>query len=140
MNIVLNSNGLIVMMSDGLPVPPEGGSIHTLTTEEEVALSQLMSAPNGGITFVDGAFTALPVPPPPVPGNATAGNFIKALAELGWLDAVDQAVAQADALSQRLWARASSFDRHDPMLIAVATAIGKTSDDLDALFRKANSY
>lgn len=72
-----------------------------------------------------------------VPGEVSSGQLIIALAELDWLDAVDAAVAQADALSQRLWARASRFPRNDAMVVAIGTAIGKDSDDLDALFRLA---
>lgn len=140
MNIVINETGLVIMLSDGTPTPPEGGSIHTLTEQEEINFKQLLSTPNGGITFIDGVFTALPAPPPPIPQTASSGDFIKALYELDWLTDVDAAVAQADPLSRRLWERASIFERQNSMLIAVATAIGKTSEDLDALFVKANSY
>mgnify|MGYP003577246408 CR=1 FL=1 len=73
----------------------------------------------------------------PVPGEVSSGQLIVALAELDWLDAVDAAVAQADALSQRLWARASRFPRNDPMVVAIGTTIGKSSEQLDTLFRFA---
>jgi hypothetical protein len=68
---------------------------------------------------------------------ATAGQLIRALSQLGLLTAVDAAVAQADALTQRLWARAPEFPRNDPMVSAIAQAIGKTQADLDNVFALA---
>ena len=71
------------------------------------------------------------------PSQVSAGQLIQALAELNLLDAVDAAVAQADAMTQRLWARAAFFPRADPLVSGIATALGKTSDDLDDIFRLA---
>lgn len=73
----------------------------------------------------------------PVPQEASSGQIIVALAELDWLNAVDAAVAQAGSLEQRLWARASRFPRNDVMVVAIATAIGKNSQELDDMFRLA---
>jgi hypothetical protein len=42
-------------------------------------------------------------------------------------------------LTQRLWARAPIFPRNDPLLLAVAQALGKTEADLDNIFRLASS-
>ena len=75
----------------------------------------------------------------PVPPKVSAGQLIRALAQLDLLDAVDTAVAGADPLTQRLWARAAFFPRHDPMIEAMAAAVGKTSDELDDVFRLAAS-
>jgi hypothetical protein len=82
----------------------------------------------------DAAFVALGNP---VPKVVAAGAMIRALTQLGKLAAVDEAVAKADLLSQRLWARAASFPRSDPQVIAIATAIGMSSTDLDALYTLA---
>jgi hypothetical protein len=76
----------------------------------------------------------------PTPGAASAGDFMRALYELGWYDDVSAAVTAAGGLPKILWNRASVFERNHPMVIAIATAIGKTSDDLDELFRKATTY
>lgn len=48
-------------------------------------------------------------------------------------------VAQAGRFANAalLWARASRFPRNDAMVIATGTAIGKSSGDLDTLFRLA---
>jgi hypothetical protein len=67
----------------------------------------------------------------------SAGQLIQALAELDLLAAVDAAVAQADALTQRLWARAAIFPRNDPLVIAVAEALGKTPTEIDDIFALA---
>lgn len=82
----------------------------------------------------DAAVAALVNPAPKV---VAAGSMIRALSQLGKLAAVDGAVAKADPLSQRLWARAASFPRSDPQVIAIATAIGMTAADLDALYTLA---
>lgn len=117
---------------DGGPTwsPPDGTEAHSFEGVVRI-----------GWQWNDGAPVDPSPPPPepviPVPGEVSSGQIILALAELDWLDAVDAAVAQADALSQRLWARASRFPRDDAMLIAIGTAIGKSSDDLDDLFRLA---
>ena len=73
----------------------------------------------------------------PVPDEVSSGQLLVALDELGWLSAVDAAVSQTDAWSQRLWARASRFPRNDPLVVGIGTAIGKTSAELDACWRLA---
>lgn len=73
----------------------------------------------------------------PEPGQVSAGQLIQALAELDLLDAVDAVVSQADPLTQRLWARAPTFPRNDPMVLAIAAAVGQTSEQLDDIFRLA---
>jgi hypothetical protein len=73
----------------------------------------------------------------PVPESVTAGQFIRALDNVGLLGQVDAVVARADPLTKRLWARASTFPRKDPMIEAVAGALGKSSTDLDNIFRLA---
>jgi hypothetical protein len=82
-----------------------------------------------------------------VPETAVAGDFMRALLDLGWYDSV---VAAIDSLRNNntaqgklvgvLWDRASSFERYNPLLIMIATAIGKNSDDLDQLFIKTLEY
>lgn len=76
----------------------------------------------------------------PVPQTASSGDFIHALYDLEWLQAVEAAVIQVDGLAEKLWNRASVFERHHPLVIQIATAIGKNSADLDDLFRKAATY
>jgi hypothetical protein len=84
---------------------------------------------------------------PPVPEFARSGDFFHALIDLGWYDAakavVDSLAASGTAdgkLAKVLWDHASRFERHHPIVLAVAQAIGKTSADLDALFLKTLDY
>jgi hypothetical protein len=76
----------------------------------------------------------------PEPRDASSGDFKHALYDLGWYDEVDAAAKAAGGLTLILWNSASRFVKADPMVAAIATAIGKTADDVDTLFRKANSY
>src|SRR5690242_9140785 len=92
------------------------GEVIELSPEEEAAVRAEWAA-------VDAAG-------PPVPPEVTAGRLIRALAQLDLLDSVDAAVAQADAMTKRLWDRAPVFQRNDPMIAAMAQAIGKTDADL----------
>jgi hypothetical protein len=78
--------------------------------------------------------------PGPVPQTASSGDFMRALYDLGWYDAAKAAVASVGGLAQILWDRAAIFERQHPMVAQIATAIGKTSDDLDNLFRKTATY
>ena len=74
------------------------------------------------------------------PGVASAGDFMRALYELGWYANVVTAVTTAGGLSKILFDRAAIFERHHPMVDSIAQAIGKTQDDLDDLFYKAATY
>jgi hypothetical protein len=74
---------------------------------------------------------------PRIPQEVTAAQLIRALDQLGDLAAVDAAVAGADALTQRLWARSGFFVRTDPLLNGIGQALGKSAADLDNLFRLA---
>jgi hypothetical protein len=76
----------------------------------------------------------------PVPSISSAGDFMRALYELGWYDDVSAAVQGAGSLAKILWERAASFERRHPLVGQIAQAIGKTDADLDDLFRKAASY
>jgi hypothetical protein len=73
----------------------------------------------------------------PVPHEVMAGQLIRSLDQLGLLATIDAAVAQADALTQRLWGRAATFPRNDPLLVSFAQGIGKTPAELDNIFRLA---
>lgn len=75
----------------------------------------------------------------PVPERVSAGQLIRALENVGLLDKVDAAVARADSLTQRLWARAPFFPRNDPMIVTIAQALGKSATEVDNLFRLAAS-
>lgn len=72
-----------------------------------------------------------------VPDQISAAKLLRQLAEDGDLPAVDAAVSAAGGLAKRLWDRASHFERSDPLVAAIGTAIGKTSRQIDELFARA---
>lgn len=79
-----------------------------------------------------------------VPATAPAGHFMKALIELGWYDAIDLAVnsltGQQGKIAKALWSRAVEFPRTDPLVSQIASAVGMTGADVDAVYILANSY
>jgi hypothetical protein len=123
-----------VVLADQAPSAPE---VVELTSEQSQAFAALASAGKSA-RLVGGQIVEY------VPQTASSGDFVKALIELGWYGAVNAAVASAPGpsgdLARALWARASIIERDNPLLVQIATAISKTSADLDALFILANSY
>lgn len=114
----------------------EDGSIASAHQERqdgyaEKAVRELAGTPIA--TFLEAARNS-------VPQTASAGDFIRALYEFGWLEDVKKAVAAADGLAAELWARSATFERGHALVLQIARAIGKTEADLDALFRKAGTY
>ena len=69
-----------------------------------------------------------------IPAQITAPQARAAILAAGLKDAVEAAVAQADQATQDLWYTAANIERANPILIALATVIGLSSDDIDALF------
>jgi len=76
-------------------------------------------------------------PTPGVPQVVTRFQARAALLNAGLLDDAAAAVAQADAFTQLVWNEASEWRRDNQRLIALATAIGLTSGQIDDLFRAA---
>lgn len=84
-----------------------------------------------------------PPPPPPAPSvplTASAGDFVHALFDLGWLPNVKTAVGSVGGLAEELWNHSATYERKHPLVLQIAAAIGKTSDDLDMLFFKTLEY
>lgn len=69
-----------------------------------------------------------------VPASITRGQFKLALLQIGLLDAVDTAIAQASRETQINYADRLTFERNHPLVASMATALGKTESDIDALF------
>ena len=76
----------------------------------------------------------------PVPATATSGDFVAALCDLGWYAQVEAAATVAGGKALALWKHAATFERYNPILIALGQAIGKSDADLDMLFRKTREY
>lgn len=78
-----------------------------------------------------------PVPPPVV--VVTPWQIRKALNAIGLRAAVEAAVSVADQTTKDAWEFAQEFRRDNPLIAAVATALGKTEAEIDALFALAVS-
>lgn len=76
-------------------------------------------------------------PLPRAPIVVTAAQLLRALDQSGDLAAVDAAAKAAGGLTKLLWERAATFDRSDPFIASIGTAIGKTPEQIDAIFLAA---
>lgn len=80
---------------------------------------------------------------PPVPQSVTMRQARLALLGAGLLDDVDAAIAAIPDATQRRaaeieWEYAQTVDRHSPFTQQLASGLGLTSDQLDALFSQAS--
>lgn len=134
MLIAVDADNKVVAWSTQFAVDvPQGCTGVELTTEQQAALIAIK--PGIQVTFNGTTF---------VPLTASAGNFMRALIELGWFDAIDAAVNSLSGvqgkLARALWTRAVEFPREDPLIAQIATAVGMTAADIEAVYIKANTY
>lgn len=66
-------------------------------------------------------------------------QMLLALHRLGMLAGIEAGVALADDETQLSWREATVFERTDPLLNAMATALGKTPAEVDGVFVLAGS-
>ena len=92
-----------------------------------------------GDDYVDGQFIT-PAYVAPVPVEVLPRQFRRALRQTGLRDAVEAAVAAADEETRDTWEYAVTIERDHPMLIAMATALDVTSEQLDELFRLSSTF
>ena len=71
--------------------------------------------------------------PPPVP-TLSAWQIRKALNQMGLREAVEAAVAAGSHDSKDAWQYANEFERTHPLIESFAQALGKSDEDIDALF------
>lgn len=79
-----------------------------------------------------------PLPNAPIP-PVSAWQIRKALNMLGWRDDVEAFVAQADLTTQDGWHHEQNFYRNDPFVIGAGQVLGKTDEEMDNLFRLADT-
>lgn len=99
------------------------------------------------VNFLNGAWSYVDVPPPPPPApeppppalTATPYQFKAALVKAGLYDSALAAVNAGDILTQLAWAEAQMFVETDPLVVAMAAAIGKSTDDVHGLFQLAGT-
>lgn len=72
---------------------------------------------------------------PPVPSSISPAQARLALLQAGFYDDVQNAVATSTDQVRIYWGYATSFERTNPILTSMASAIGITEEQLDDLFR-----
>lgn len=83
---------------------------------------------------VDGALVP---PPPPAVMSVTRRQLKQGLTRIGLRAAVEAAMAVADQDTKDWWSDSLNFERSNPVMNAMAVALGKTPADIDNLFRLA---
>lgn len=78
-----------------------------------------------------------PAPAPPPVLLVPNAAFKRALDDAGLLAATRAAVMAAGGLTLELWYSAPAIVRTDPMVAAIAAALGKTDAEVDAIFAAA---
>ncbi|UYO47797.1 hypothetical protein KQX64_17715 [Rhodopseudomonas palustris] len=101
----------------------------------EVVISELGKVPEG----LSNVAPPPPEPPPPPPDIVTPRQLRLALTQLGLRQAVEDYVGTQDISVKDSWQYATQFERTHPLILAAATALGKTDNDLDALFSLAKT-
>lgn len=82
---------------------------------------------------------ATTTPAPAIP-DVTSWQLTQALIELGMIGAVETLVATtADPLIKYGWAKATTYVRHDPVVLAAQAGMGLSDAQVDALFQLAGS-
>ena len=71
------------------------------------------------------------------PNEVSPLQLKAALLAAGRLQAIEQAVAQGDPLTQLAWREASVFSRTSPLLRQMSAALAIADDEVDAIFRAA---
>lgn len=74
---------------------------------------------------------------PPAPASVTRRQFKQALTRIGLRAAVEAAIAAADQDTKDWYAESLNFERTNPVMNSMATALGKTPEDIDNLFKLA---
>lgn len=69
-----------------------------------------------------------------VPKVVSRAQFILALLDMGLLDDVEAAIAQADRATQINYQERLEFERGYPLIATMAAVLGKTDAEIDALF------
>jgi hypothetical protein len=77
------------------------------------------------------------IPPAPVPDRVSSRQFGLQMIAVGIKDSVDTWIAAQDAATQWAYERSATFVRDDPMMQSGFTALGYTSEQIDAFFTAA---
>lgn len=91
-----------------------------------------------GYLLEEGDFVP-PVVIPQVPANVTPRQIRQAMSRIGLRATVEAAVAASDQDIKDWWEFSTTFERNRPQVLMMATALGKTAEDLDNLWLLASS-
>lgn len=106
----------------------DGGCVYAWASPEDI------TAVPDNASVGDMIINGVAVPYTPVPASVTRGQFKLALLQMDLLDDVEAAIALADRATQINYAERLDFERNHPLVITMATALGKTEAEVDALF------
>ena len=84
--------------------------------------------------WVTAGGVALPADSTPIPSSLNPRQFRQALTAAGLRATVETAIQSADQNTKDWYGYATSFEREHPILLAMATKLGKKQTDIDNLF------
>lgn len=111
----------------------DDASLAALTAALGPAADELGYAGQGFFPVAD------PPPAPVIPQIVSRMQAKMALSNAGLLAGVESAVAAGTAATQIYWSDAPEFHRDHPVLLALATELGLSSGQVDALFTAASA-
>lgn len=118
-----------------------GVVVNTIEVESLDFMPNLIEATEGGIGwgYSNGVFTAPPAPPTSVPTSVSPRQIRQALTRANLRTQVETAVAAGDQDLKDWWEFATSVERQNEHVIAMGTALGQTTEQLDQLFQLAST-
>lgn len=111
------------------------GQKHIVNAAGRQALTCLLN--DALIKDESGTWIVRPLGWTPVPKSVTPLQMRKALRQEGLKTSIDTYLAAQDEEVQEAWEYATEVDRDNDMIAACATALGKTTQEIDDLFRLA---
>ena len=100
-----------------------------------IPIDEISPQPGIGWTYLNGSWSPPPPPPEVVPVSVTRAQALAALSDAGLLTKAQAVVTAAtDPHVAIFWNNSPTFLRTSPSLIAIGTALGLTSAQIDVLF------
>ena len=115
--------------------------IKTYVTNSAAALAAI-AAPGNKNVMIDGSKTTIRDGADYVPESVVFPNLSRrqvrlALHNAGKLSAVETAINSAGPVAKITWNEAVEFERNNPLIAAISSAIGMSSSEIDALWLEA---
>lgn len=92
-----------------------------------------------GYSFARNAEGVIEMVPQLTPIPVTPRQIRLALSQIGLRKEIEDWVDTQDIVVKDSWTFATEFDRYHPLVVSACTALGKTDEDLDALFALART-